>query len=83
MPQLYQVIRQAPTLTELDGLGIQFLHLASIAQQFSQALNKGFIIQLIVILVYLFRMLCLSMIRTMKNMLEPSPDDSKAEVIIH
>ena len=60
---LYQVIVQAPTLTELDGLGIRFLHLTLIAPQLCHHSNKGLIVQLIVIMVCLLRMLCQFMLR--------------------
>ena len=49
VPQLYQVVFQEPTLTELDGLGVRFLRLALIAPQLCHHPNKGLIIQLIVV----------------------------------
>ena len=82
VPQLYQVIVQAPTLKELDGLVTLFQHLALIAQQlmssFKQRWNNsahnhsG-----------LFVKDAAPIHEVEKNPLQPSPDDKHAEAITY
>ena len=83
MPQLYQVIFQAPTLTELDGLVTLFPHYMFKAQQlripsFKQRFNNS---------AHSYSGLQIAGKVPIHDIIEnnsnPSPDDSQAKVITY